>query len=104
MWRGWTRPAQADAYERYLREDLFPRLDRELRGRGYRGFDILRRERDGETEFVTLVWFASLTDVRGFAGDDYETPVISPTAAALLSRYAPRCDHYALQASDRKPA
>ena len=35
-WRGWTTPDNADAYESYLRDDLFPRLARELSQHGYR--------------------------------------------------------------------
>lgn len=94
MWRGWTKVPQADAYESYLRKELFPRLRRELAAHGYRGFHLLRLARDGEVEFVTLVWFASLDAVRSFAGERYELPVISDEAHALLSRYANRCEHY----------
>jgi len=96
LWHGWTAPANADAYEAYLRHELFPRLAGELGARGYRGFHILRRQHDAETEFVTLVWFDSLDAVRGFAGDGYEVAVISDKARRLLSRHEPRADHFEL--------
>jgi hypothetical protein len=35
--------------------------------------------------------------VKGFAGEAYETPVLSATARRLLKRYNERCDHYALR-------
>jgi hypothetical protein len=96
MWRGWTAKHNADAYDTYLKDELFPRLDEHLRDHGYRGFHVLRLTREDEVEFVTMVWFESLAAVRSFAGKDYEFPVISPKARRLLSRYSDRCDHYDL--------
>ena len=100
MWRGWTALRHADAYESYLRNELFPRLRGELTEHGYRGFHILRQDRSDEAQFVTMVWFTSLEAVRSFAGESFETPVISAKAATLLSRYDERCDHYDLRASE----
>lgn len=100
MWRGWTSRANAAAYDAYLQGELFPRVKRELEGRGYRGFHVLRREHNDEVEFVTLVWFDSLDAVQGFAGPRYETPVISEKAHTLLARYADRCEHFDLSGSD----
>lgn len=96
-WHGWTARAQADAYEAYLNDELFPRVARELDGRGYRGFHILRRDAGAEVEFLTMVWFDSIDSVRGFAGENYETPVITEKAASLLARYDGRCRHYDLK-------
>ena len=48
LWKGWTASADADAYEDYLREELFPRVAAELGGRGYEGHHVLRLEREGE--------------------------------------------------------
>lgn len=97
MWRGWTAPANADAYQRYLNDELFPRLQAELTSKGYRGYHLLRLEKESETEFVTLVWFESLSSVQSFAGANYETPVISEKARRWLLRYAERCEHYELR-------
>ena len=103
MWKGRTLQADAAAYENYLRNELFPRLQNEPGKRGYRGSDILRKERGGETEFVTMVWFDSLDSVKGFAGEDYQTPVISEKARSLLSRRQTWCDHYELSGTQRAP-
>ena len=100
LWRGWTANHNADAYETYLRDELFPTLRRELTAHGYRGHHVLRLQRDDETEFVTMVWFTSIDAVRSFAGDSFELPVISDKASKLLSRHAERCDHYDLRATD----
>ena len=91
MWRGWTLPADADAYERFLREELFPSM-RQIEG--FLGADVLRRADAGEVAFVTLTRFRSLEDIRAFAGEALETPVIEPPAAELLSRYEDRAVHY----------
>ena len=91
MWRGWTAPADADAYERFLRTELFPQVA-ELPG--FVGARILRRRVERDEEFVTLTMFESLDAVRAFAGEDYETPVIEPEAQRLLSRYEDRAVHY----------
>jgi heme-degrading monooxygenase HmoA len=92
VWRGWTAVGDADAYERFLRAELFPGV---ARLEGFGGAHILRRPApDGEVEFVTVTLFASLDAVRAFAGEDYETPVIEPEAKRLLSRYEDRAAHY----------
>ena len=101
MWRGWTASANADAYEGYLKDELFPRLQAELTNQGYRGYHLLRLETGTETEFVTLVWFESLQSVQSFAGANYEIPVISEKARRWLVRYAERCEHYELSSFHR---
>jgi heme-degrading monooxygenase HmoA len=96
LWHGWTLAADAEAYETYLRQQLYPRLAQELGGKGYRGHHVLRRAVGEEVEFVTLTWFDTLDTVRGFAGEDYEAPVITETAARLLHRFEPKASHFEL--------
>ena len=93
IWHGWTAPQNADAYERLLRTEIFEGIE----GRripGFRGIDLLRRPADGAVEFVTIMWFDSLEDVRTFAGADYEAAVVPPAARALLTRFDARSAHY----------
>ena len=93
IWHGWTAPADADAYERLLREEIFVAI--EGRGiAGFRGIQLLRREAGAEVEFATIMWFDTLADVRAFAGDDYERAVVPPAARALLARFDERSAHY----------
>ena len=97
-WRGWTKPENADAYEALLREEIF----RNIAARkiaGYRGIELLRRTLAGEVEFVTVMWFDGLADVRAFAGEDHEVAVVPPEARRLLSRFDARSAHYEV----RKP-
>lgn len=100
IWHGWTSAANADAYEGLLRTEIFEGIAaRQIAG--YRGIELLRRSLPaaGEVEFVTIMWFDSLDDVRAFAGVDYETAVVPPAARALLARFDDRSAHYEV----RKP-
>lgn len=93
LWHGWTTPDNADAYEQLLREEVFVGIA--SRGiAGYRGIEPLRRATDGEVEFVTLMWFESLDDVRAFAGANYEQAVVPAAARKVLRRFDATSTHY----------
>lgn len=96
IWHGCTTQANADAYEAYLRDELFRRLARELGAEGYRGFHILKSPLGNEVEFVTLVWFSSLDVMKAFAGEDYQQPYVSETAQKLLAHHNNYCTHFEL--------
>ena len=98
IWHGFTTRENADAYEELLRAEIFDGIaGRQIAG--YHGIELLRRECGDEVEFVTIMWFGSLDDVRAFAGDDYEVAVVPPKARQLLSRFDARSAHYDI----RKP-
>jgi heme-degrading monooxygenase HmoA len=107
IWHGWTSPSNADAYEALLREEVFTGIA--ARGiAGFRGIQLLRRgaggpdaNGSGEVEFVTLMWFDSLDDVRAFAGEDYAHAVVPPAARALLARFDDRSSHYEVRENRR---
>lgn len=93
LWRGWTAPANADAYERIVSQEVLPSITaRELQG--YAGSYLLRRQRDEEVEFATLMLFDSLEAVIEFAGADYEAASVPPDARAVLARFDERSAHY----------
>jgi heme-degrading monooxygenase HmoA len=94
MWHGWTKPQNADAYEELLRNEMFPSM---RRIQGFEGGYLLRRVAGGEVEFVTVTLFTSLDAVRRFAGNNYETAVLHPQAAGLLSRYDVKSVHYEIR-------
>jgi hypothetical protein len=91
VWRGWTRAVNADAYEKLLREIVYPGLQTI---EGYAGGYILRHDNQDETEFVTVNLFDSLDAVKAFAGPNYEVPVFEPEARHLLSKVEPIARHY----------
>ncbi len=93
IWHGWTTPENAGAYEQLLRAEIFAGIFRR-RIEGFRGIDLLRRTHPHEVEFVTIMWFDSLTAVQAFAGADYEIAVVPAAARLLLSRFDARSSHY----------
>jgi antibiotic biosynthesis monooxygenase (ABM) superfamily enzyme len=93
IWHGWTTPANADAYETLLKDEIFVGI----RGRqiaGFRGIQLLRRDLGDEVEFVTIMLFDGLDAVRTFAGQDYELAVVPPKARAVLKHFDERSQHY----------
>lgn len=95
-WRGWTTPANAEAYERLLNSRVLPDL---RTVDGYRGGYVLRHDNPKESEFVVINFFDSLDAVKRFAGEDYATPVFEPEARELLSRIDTIAYHYEVRAS-----
>ena len=85
IWHGWTKPADAKAYEELLRDEIFPSIAaRKIKG--YRGAELFVRENGDEVEFVTLLRFDSMDAVAEFAGPETSKPVIFPKAEALIKR------------------
>jgi heme-degrading monooxygenase HmoA len=92
-WRGWTTPQNADAYQKIVSEQVLPGIAaRQLDG--YHGAYLLRRDLDQEVEFATVMIFDSLDNVRAFAGEDFETAYVPPTAQAVLARFDAKSAHY----------
>jgi antibiotic biosynthesis monooxygenase (ABM) superfamily enzyme len=91
MWRGWTSQTAADDYARFLLDELFPGM-RDIPG--FLGADVLKRRDGDEVAFVTLTRFRSIDDIRAFAGEPIDVPVIEPRAAELLAHYDQRALHY----------
>jgi antibiotic biosynthesis monooxygenase (ABM) superfamily enzyme len=83
IWHGWTKPADANAYEKLLRDEIFPSIAaRKIEG--YRGAELFVRENGDEVEFVTLLHFDSMDAVTEFGGPEASKPVIFPKAALII--------------------
>jgi len=92
IWHGWTKPADAKAYENMLRNEIFLSIAaRKIPG--YHGAELFIREDGNEVEFVTLLRFDSMEGVKEFAGEDEARPVIYPGVERLLTRME-RSVHY----------
>ena len=91
LWHGWTTPANADAYEALLRQEVLPGIGRIP---GFKGVYLLRKNGKDEVEFVTLTLWESLDAVRAFAGQDHEMAVVPAEARKLLGRFDERSVHY----------
>ena len=100
IWRGWTSPQNADAYERVVRGTVIPDIEA-TRGEGFRHIDLMRRAEGQEIEFVTIMWFDDIAAVKRFAGDDYEVSHVPAMARAVLAHFDARAAHY--EVLDRRP-
>ena len=100
VWRGWTTPQNAQAYERVVRGEVIPGIEAR-RIFGFRHIDLMRREMGDEVEFTTLMWFDSLEAIVAFMGEDYEVSHVPSAAQALLKRYDERAAHN--HVLDRRP-
>ena len=92
LWHGYA-PTQehADAYEAMLKPELLPGISAK---KGYLGSHLMRRSVGGEIEFITILFFDSLDDIKALTGPDYETAVVPEVRKQHLSRYDAKATHY----------
>ncbi len=103
IWRGWTTPANANAYESVVRGEVIP--DIEAMGiAGFRHIDLMRRDLGDEVEFVTIMWFDDLDSIKAFVGDDYAVSHVPAAARAVLARFDERAAHYEVVDRRTQPA
>jgi len=77
IWRGYTKPEDANVWEAMLKPELLPGISS---AKGYWGSYLLRRQAGAEIEFITIM-------IRAGAGPDYETAVIPAERRKYLARY-----------------
>lgn len=90
-WLGWTTTENADSYETVFRTIVLPHLNSV---EGCQDAYLFRRRVDDEVEFLVLMVFESIEAVKAFAGEDFESAVISDEAKQVLKRFAERVKHY----------
>jgi heme-degrading monooxygenase HmoA len=100
IWHGYTKPEDADAYESMLKPELLPGIGKAA---GYVGSYLLRRNLDGEVEFITIMLWDSLHAIRAVAGEDYEVAVIPQERRKYLSRFDAKSAHYEIAAIHNLP-
>ena len=96
VWHGYTTHANADAYEAMLKPELLPGLSSV---KGFRGSYLLRRTAGDEVEFITIILWDSLEDIRAIAGPDYERAVVPEERRAVLKRWDEKAVHYDVSAA-----
>jgi antibiotic biosynthesis monooxygenase (ABM) superfamily enzyme len=93
IWRGWTTPQNATAYEEIVRGEVIPEIEaREIPG--FRAIELMRRSLGDSVEFATIMWFDDIDAVRTFVGADYETAHVPQRARDVLARFDERSAHY----------
>jgi len=81
IWHGYTTVANADAHEALLRSEIFTGIGAR-RIPGYRGIQLFRRSLGEEVEFITVMWFESLSDVRALPAMTTKWPWSRPKRGA----------------------
>jgi antibiotic biosynthesis monooxygenase (ABM) superfamily enzyme len=93
VWRGWTSPGNANAYERIVRTEVIPGIEaRNIPG--FKHIDLMRRDLGDEVEFQTIMWFDSLDSIKAFMGEDYTVSHVPLEARAVLNSFDDRAAHY----------
>ena len=93
VWHGWTTLDNADAYQRLLRDEVFPGIEAKAIP-GYRRIELLRRETGDEVEFITIMTFDSIQNVIDFQGADYARAYVPEAARKVLKRWDQASAHY----------
>jgi heme-degrading monooxygenase HmoA len=91
IWRGRATGANAEAYRRHFVSSVAPHLAALA---GHRGAYLLRRESEGQVEFLAVTLWASLASVTAFAGPDPEVAIVEPEARAVLTEFDDFARHY----------
>lgn len=97
LWQGYTTPENADAYEAFVKSEIFPQL---RAVRGFLGGKLLRRDLFQEVEFIAVTHFDSLESVRAAAGEEFGYIIIPETGRKLLSRFDQRVAVYEVVANE----
>lgn len=98
IWHGYTTLANAPVYEALLKREIFHGIEsRKLEG--FRGIELIRRTLGDEEEFITIMRFDAIDDIKAFTGEDYETAYVPAEARKVLKRFDARAQHYELRES-----
>lgn len=98
IWHGYTTPENAPVYEALLKQEIFHGIERK-KLEGFRGIDLVHRRVGDEHEFITIMRFDSIDNIKAFTGEDYETAYVPPEARKVLKRFDARSQHYELRES-----
>jgi heme-degrading monooxygenase HmoA len=91
MWRGRATAEKANDYQRHFTMQVAPHL-KELAG--HRGAYLLRRDDDGEVEFLAVTLWDSIESVRAFSGQNPDVAIVEPEGRAALSSFDDVARHY----------
>ena len=92
-WRCQPHPAQVDAYYAYLTGVVFAGL---TKIEGHRGAQLLRREADGQVEFVAVSYWDTVAAIKEYAGENIDLAMVKPEARAMLAWFDEAVYHYDL--------
>ena len=93
VWHGWTTKGDAECYQKILLETVIPGIEAKKMP-GYLGIEVLREEQEEEVEFVTMMTFETLEQIKAFQGEDYTKSYVPQAAQKVLKRWDQTSTHY----------
>lgn len=90
-WRGMAVVTKADAYYRHFTSEVVPHLKNIP---GYQGAHLLRREADGQVEFLAITLWDSIETTKKFSGPDPNVAIVEPEGRAALTTFDNFARHY----------
>ena len=90
IWHGWTTKENAEKYQKILNKKVLPSIEAK-KIPGYK-----KIEREDEVEFITIMTFDSLQNVKDFQGEDYKRCYVPDVARKVLKRWDKESTHYDL--------
>ena len=91
IWRGQASVTNADVYYRHFTTNVVPHI-KEIPG--HIGAYLLRREVEGNVEFIALTLWESIETIKGFAGPNPDVAIVEPEARAVLSSFDEFVNNY----------
>jgi heme-degrading monooxygenase HmoA len=95
IWHGRTQRGKADAYAAFLADRAIPDYRRVP---GNLSVQVLRRDDDDVTHFLTVTLWDDEASIRGFAGDDLLTAKYYDEDRAFLLEFEPLVQHFEVSA------
>ncbi|HSE40720.1 MAG TPA: antibiotic biosynthesis monooxygenase [Acidobacteriota bacterium] len=96
MWKAHSTVLKMNEYIQHATTKVFPGLN-DIEG--FQGAYLLKREIDGQIEFVVLTLWESMTAVQRFAGSEPDKAVVEPEAQATLTSFEKSVTHFEVVAS-----
>ncbi|WP_078381349.1 antibiotic biosynthesis monooxygenase [Sutcliffiella halmapala] len=93
IWHGWTTLENATTYEKLLKQEIFPSIEKK-NIEGYQSIQLLMRPHEDEVEFITVMSFDSWEAIKQFVGEDFSISYVPAKARGVLSRWDERAQHY----------
>jgi len=100
-WSGMAAAATADAYYRHFTTKVVPHL-KEIPG--FRGAHLLRREANGQVEFIAITLWDSIETIKAFAGPNPDVAIVEPEGRAALITFDGFARHHEVAYSTDRSA
>ena len=95
IWHGWTTKENAEKYQNILDKEVLPSIESK-KIPGYKKIEVLKIELEDEVEFITIMTFDSLQNVKDFQGEEYKICYVPDVAQKVLKRWDKESTHYDL--------